>query len=100
MMDKQDKIFLGLMGAAFVAFLLCVHKAANVGPTANAETVIDTPDTEIVGMSLSTRPDPGNLKYSPFKGRLLLPPPLSSLLPSVTADAIQGVSNSATLDGG
>jgi hypothetical protein len=99
-LDRSDKIFLGLMGVGFLAFLMCVHKGAqgdDSGLAKNA-TVVETDDTQIVGMSLSaTRQE--NINYSPFKGRYLLPPPLASLLPSVTADAMQGVATPQSVDG-
>ncbi len=92
-MERKDQIFIGLLVAALIMFLLAQHSAsARKGPTDRNDTVPETPDSETVGMSLGIDTNPPDA--TPFYGRvpLLLPPPMS-LVPSTTIDAMQGVKN-------
>ena len=88
-LDKRDMIFVGLLASVLIAILSVQHKRAYQPTISNAEPVVDIPDTETVGMSLSVNPShiPG---ATPFHGRYPLPAPLMGMNPSTTADALQG----------
>ena len=84
-MQHRDKIFIGLLGFGAIALLLL---ATRRGVPLQVANVAVPDDTEIVGMSLS--PDQNPPASSPFKGRYVVPPPLMSMMPSVSDNASEG----------
>jgi hypothetical protein len=82
-MERKDIIFLGFLAGGLLIILACQHRRS-YSPLDNTEPVVNLPDTETVGMSLS--PDLNPPTASPFKGRYLVPPPLMGMLPQTNID--------------